>query len=178
MGVAMATSMLQSLSRMNVHATLGDGEMLVLKTSLEYGEGQPVEIRVRRRGNRFDIDDGRGAIELAGRPPGWIEAAHGVVEELGILTKEVRARKMGHDLALGSEGGTAGPSPSAQPTAAPSAGSTPLAAASAMTEKPPVVPARLAGLDLGPACQQCGGMMRRTGSCYTCPSCGNNTGCG
>ena len=80
----MATSMLQSLSRMNVHATLGDGEMLVLKTSLEYGEGQPVEIRVRRRGNRFDIDDGRGAIELAGRPPGWIEAAHGVIEELGM----------------------------------------------------------------------------------------------
>ncbi len=51
-------------------------------------------------------------------------------------------------------------------------------AAAAMTEKPPVVPAKLAGLDLGPACQQCGGIMQRTGSCYTCPSCGNNTGCG
>ncbi len=99
-------------------------------------------------------------------------------EELGILTKAVRARKMGQDLAVGAEGGTAGPSPSAQPTAAPSAGSTPLPAASAMTEKPPVVPARLAGMDLGPACQQCGGIMQRTGSCYTCPSCGNNTGCG
>ena len=34
------------------------------------------------------------------------------------------------------------------------------------------------GLDLGPACNQCGGMMQRTGSCYTCSSCGNNTGCG
>ncbi len=34
------------------------------------------------------------------------------------------------------------------------------------------------GLDLGPACQQCGGMMQRTGSCYTCSSCGFNTGCG
>ena len=33
-------------------------------------------------------------------------------------------------------------------------------------------------LDLGPACEQCGGMMQRTGSCYTCSSCGNNTGCG
>ena len=98
-------------------------------------------------------------------------------EELGILTKEVRARKMGQDLAIGSEGGTAGPS-GGPPTGAPSAGSTPLAAASAMTEKPPVVPAKLAGLDLGPACQQCGGIMQRTGSCYTCPSCGNNTGCG
>jgi ribonucleoside-diphosphate reductase alpha chain len=51
-------------------------------------------------------------------------------------------------------------------------------AASAMTDTPPVVPAKLKGLDLGPACSQCGGMMQRTGSCYTCSSCGNNTGCG
>jgi ribonucleoside-diphosphate reductase alpha chain len=41
------------------------------------------------------------------------------------------------------------------------------------------VPAKVAvGGDLGPACEQCGGMMQRTGSCYTCSSCGNNTGCG
>jgi ribonucleoside-diphosphate reductase alpha chain len=100
-------------------------------------------------------------------------------EELGILTPAVRARKMGQDLAIGAEGGTAGPSaPAGEATAAPSVGSTPLPAAAAMTEKPPVVPAKLAGLDLGPACNQCGGIMQRTGSCYTCPSCGNNTGCG
>jgi ribonucleoside-diphosphate reductase alpha chain len=54
----------------------------------------------------------------------------------------------------------------------------PKPAASALTDSPPVVPARLVGLDLGPACNQCGGMMQRTGSCYTCSSCGNNTGCG
>ena len=47
-----------------------------------------------------------------------------------------------------------------------------------MTDEPPVLPAKLSGLDLGPACGQCGGMMQRTGSCYTCSSCGNNTGCG
>jgi ribonucleoside-diphosphate reductase alpha chain len=47
-----------------------------------------------------------------------------------------------------------------------------------MTSTPPVIPAKLLGFDLGPACQQCGGMMQRTGSCYTCSSCGNNTGCG
>jgi ribonucleoside-diphosphate reductase alpha chain len=51
-------------------------------------------------------------------------------------------------------------------------------AAAAFTDTPPVVPARMVGLDLGPACGQCGGMMQRTGSCYTCGSCGNNTGCG
>jgi ribonucleoside-diphosphate reductase alpha chain len=53
-----------------------------------------------------------------------------------------------------------------------------VAAAEAMTDSPPVIPAKLAGLDLGPACSACGGMMQRTGSCYTCSSCGNNTGCG
>ena len=50
--------------------------------------------------------------------------------------------------------------------------------ASALTDEPPVIPAKLQGMDLGPACGQCGGMMQRTGSCYTCSSCGNNTGCG
>jgi ribonucleoside-diphosphate reductase alpha chain len=52
------------------------------------------------------------------------------------------------------------------------------APADAFTDSPPVIPARIQGLDLGPACSQCGSMMQRTGSCYTCPSCGNNTGCG
>jgi len=27
-------------------------------------------------------------------------------------------------------------------------------------------------------CDQCGQMMQRTGSCFTCAGCGNNTGCG
>jgi ribonucleoside-diphosphate reductase alpha chain len=164
-------------------------------------------------------------------------------EELGILTPEVRARKMAEDAATSMGSDTASPSnggngnggaaaasasadgasapaapaapaasgapasstgpaapstpdasttPSAPTTGAPEAaagtpgtptvaGSQPAttrAAADALTDKPPVVPARLAGLDLGPACNQCGGMMQRTGSCYTCSSCGNNTGCG
>ena len=59
-----------------------------------------------------------------------------------------------------------------------SAPGTTKAAAEAFTDEPPVMPAKLQGLDLGPACGQCGGMMQRTGSCYTCSSCGNNTGCG
>jgi ribonucleoside-diphosphate reductase alpha chain len=155
-------------------------------------------------------------------------------EELGILTPEVRARKMAEDAATSvtssdtaapSNGGSAAAGVGAAPAAgappaapgtdaapsapgtdaAPTAGSSPTAdggapeaaagtpgvptvagsqpattraAADALTDTPPVVPARLAGLDLGPACSQCGGMMQRTGSCYTCSSCGNNTGCG
>jgi ribonucleoside-diphosphate reductase alpha chain len=150
-----------------------------------------------------------------------------VQEELGILTPEVRARKMAEEAAtsvIASD--TAGPSASnggngngdasgatasadgasaasdasassgpaaptdpaaagqaaagtpGVPTVAGSQPATTRAAAEAFTDTPPVVPARLAGLDLGPACSQCGGMMQRTGSCYTCSSCGNNTGCG
>jgi ribonucleoside-diphosphate reductase alpha chain len=97
-------------------------------------------------------------------------------EELGILTPEVRARKAAQD-ALGA-GDTAGPAAEQAPATEASAGGGASAPTSALTETPPVVPARLQGLDLGPACSQCGGMMQRTGSCYTCSSCGNNTGCG
>ena len=123
-----------------------------------------------------------------------------IQEELGIMTPEVRARKMAEDAgtsmhasdtsdpANGDSGGHAGngnggstkPIAKAGPvrTVAGSQPATTRAAADAMTDSPPVVPARMRGLDLGPACAQCGGMMQRTGSCYTCSSCGNNTGCG
>jgi len=90
-------------------------------------------------------------------------------EELGILTKEVRARKAAQDAASSQLGDTASPATFAAPARP---------AAAALTDDPPVLPAVRQGLDLGPACQQCGGMMQRTGSCYTCGSCGFNTGCG
>ncbi len=119
-------------------------------------------------------------------------------EELGILTPAVRARRAAADAMSSHSSDTSVPAleihhnesrhehgangaakpataePKPQPAAKP--------AASALTDSPPVVPAATAkspfGLDLGPACQQCGGMMQRTGACYTCSSCGFNTGCG
>ena len=109
------------------------------------------------------------------------------LEDLGILTPEVRAKKEAQQALFPSDGeggqrprATAATahakagngSGSAEPAAEPSPPT------EAMTDTPPVIPAKLAGLDLGPACDQCGGMMQRTGSCYTCSSCGNNTGCG
>src|SRR6185503_18804186 len=107
-------------------------------------------------------------------------------EDLGILTKEVRARKDAQQALFSPD--TAGPAngngngnghgndATAEAEAQPAAAQP---AAAAMTDAPPVVPARMSReLDLGPACEQCGGMMQRTGSCYTCTSCGNNTGCG
>jgi len=101
-------------------------------------------------------------------------------EELGILTPEVRARRTAQDVATGTASDTAGPTAGGNggATIKASAPATTRAAAEAMTDSPPVLPAKMVGLDLGPACSQCGGMMQRTGSCYTCSSCGNNTGCG
>ncbi len=119
-------------------------------------------------------------------------------EELGILTPAVRARKAAQDAATSHVSDTAGPvasndepaqgakgetngggngsgGPSASASTSPGAAAP---ATSALTDTPPVLPTVRAGLDLGPACQQCGGMMQRTGSCYTCSSCGFNTGCG
>jgi len=109
-------------------------------------------------------------------------------EDLGILTPAVRARKAAQEAVQSvSVSDTAGPiqeeesqdGPTSAGNGQASAGNGGASAPTAsLTDTPPVVPARLQGLDLGPACSQCGGMMQRTGSCYTCSSCGNNTGCG
>ena len=131
------------------------------------------------------------------------------LEQLGIMTDEVRARKDAQ-LALPTEDtngqakGTNGegngngngngsadhakaeaetPPKTTEPGGDTGGSDNPGAAAkpatSALTDTPPVIPARISqDLELGPACDQCGGMMQRTGSCYTCSSCGNNTGCG
>ena len=104
-----------------------------------------------------------------------------VLEELGIMTQEVRSKKEAEtsQLGLGIPTDTAGPANgggNGNGGSQPSGAAVP--ASAAFTDTPPVVPAKMSGLELGPACEQCGGMMQRTGSCYTCSSCGNNTGCG
>ena len=102
-------------------------------------------------------------------------------EGLGIMTDSVRAKKAGEEAASSFTSDTAGPANGGSSAPAPQASagdSETMAAASAMTDTPPVTPAKMGGLELGPACSQCGGMMQRTGACYTCTSCGNNTGCG
>ncbi|MFL5855088.1 MAG: vitamin B12-dependent ribonucleotide reductase [Solirubrobacteraceae bacterium] len=100
-----------------------------------------------------------------------------IQEELGIMTDEVRARKTAEETVLSATADTAGPSGAATAPAGNGGASKP--AAAALTDTPPVVPAKASPtLELGPACAQCGGMMQRTGSCYTCSSCGNTTGCG
>ena len=100
-------------------------------------------------------------------------------EELGILTPAVRARHAAQDVVTSVHSSdTSVPASALESTAPPANGGSATAPSASFTDSPPVVPAKLRGLDLGPACTQCGGMMQRTGSCYTCPNCGNNTGCG
>jgi ribonucleoside-diphosphate reductase alpha chain len=112
------------------------------------------------------------------------------LEEQGILTQEVRNRKEAADTSIGIANGSGnggngngngnGGSHEAGPVA--DSGGSSVPAGSALTDDVPVVPARMhmtpGSVELGPACDQCGGMMQRTGACYTCSSCGNNTGCG
>jgi ribonucleoside-diphosphate reductase alpha chain len=163
-----------------------------ISISLQYGV--PLETLVRKFSYmRFDPEGATGNPEIpfAKSMPDyivrWLASRFldvDIQEELGIMTPEVRARKAAQDALM--RGDTAGPvvvetnggggNGHAKPKASQPAKT--VAAAEALTDSPPVIPAKLIGLDLGPACSACGGMMQRTGSCYTCSSCGNNTGCG
>jgi ribonucleoside-diphosphate reductase alpha chain len=174
---------------MNAYATS-------ISIALQYGV--PLETLVRKFSYmRFDPEGitGNPEIPFAKSLPDyimrWLASRFldaDVQEDLGIMTPEVKARKAAQEALM--RGDTAGPAnggnggnghsnggnggSSVDTTPAPAA-----PAASAMTDEPPTAaPARITGLDLGPACSQCGGMMQRTGTCYTCSSCGNNTGCG
>ncbi len=168
--------------------------------ALQYGV--PLETLVRKFSYmRFDPEGitGNPEIPFAKSMPDyimrWLASRFldaDICEELGILTPEVRARKMSQEALMrgdtagpangGGNGGGNGshsvPAPGVAKAETPIQPGTTRPAAEAMTDEPPSVPAQLQGLDLGPACGQCGGMMQRTGSCYTCSSCGNNTGCG
>jgi len=153
--------------------------------ALQYGV--PLETLVRKFSYmRFDPEGATGNPEIpfAKSMPDyimrWLASRFLDVdtqEELGIMTPEVRARKAAQDALM--RGDTSVPVVDEESNGggngAPAAQSKP---AAAFTDEPPVIPAKLQGMDLGPACEQCGGMMQRTGSCYTCSSCGHNTGCG
>jgi hypothetical protein len=58
-----------------------DREETVVETGVRYGDGEPVRVRVRRRGHRYTIDDDGAAVAKAGRPPGWLEVVRPIVED-------------------------------------------------------------------------------------------------
>jgi hypothetical protein len=47
----------------------------VVASGLVYGDGEPVEILVRKRLHRYLLTDCGRAAEKAGKPPGWREVA-------------------------------------------------------------------------------------------------------
>jgi hypothetical protein len=53
-------------------------------SGLRYREEEPVRIRVRRREHWVDLDDEGRAVELAGKPPGWLPVAQRVVATEGM----------------------------------------------------------------------------------------------
>jgi hypothetical protein len=55
-----------------------------LETGVDYRPGEPVRVRIRKRGRRWDVDDAGRAVELAGRPDGWQAAAERTVGEEGM----------------------------------------------------------------------------------------------
>jgi ribonucleoside-diphosphate reductase alpha chain len=173
------------------------GMMNAFATAISIGlqYGVPLEVFVRKFSYmRFDPEGitGNPEIPFAKSMPDylmrWLASRFiedsDVLEDLGILTPEVRARREAQQTLMlddtaepegngapkeGNGNGSHAPNGSAGEAKPPTA---------ALTDAPPVIPAQMQGRDLGPACEQCGGMMQRTGSCYTCSSCGNNTGCG
>jgi ribonucleoside-diphosphate reductase alpha chain len=77
-------------------------------------------------------------------------------QELGILSPEVRKRLAeAHDILEGNGGGEAEAAPA----------------------PPPGQTALFNAFEDAVECAKCGGRMVRTGSCYTCRDCGQNTGC-
>jgi hypothetical protein len=54
---------------------------VVLETGLYYVDGEPVLVRLRKRGRRYELRDDAHAVELAGRPAGWREREAAVVDE-------------------------------------------------------------------------------------------------
>jgi len=64
-------------------STLDSSDGTVVDAGAAYRHGEPVLIRVRRRGRRYDLSDGGGALRLTRRPPGWLERAERVVAAEG-----------------------------------------------------------------------------------------------
>ena len=62
----------------------GETEEAQIATSLRYADQEPVVVHVRKRGIRYDLDDGGAAVAAAGRPAGWLAVAERVADELAL----------------------------------------------------------------------------------------------
>jgi hypothetical protein len=67
-----------------LRASCNDHDNAVLDTGLSYLTGHLVRIYVRKRGGRYDLTDGAAAVNLAGRPGGWLATASDTVAGMGM----------------------------------------------------------------------------------------------
>jgi hypothetical protein len=67
-----------------LRASGGEYGSAVVDAGLLYLPGHPVRIKIRKRGDRYDLTDGAAAVNLAGRPGGWCATASDNVAELGM----------------------------------------------------------------------------------------------
>jgi hypothetical protein len=67
-----------------LRAAPGDYGDAVLDSGVSYVPGHPVRIHVRKRGTRYDVTDDAAAVDLAGRPEGWLATASDTVAEMGM----------------------------------------------------------------------------------------------
>src|SRR5256885_13443761 len=58
-------------------------DLSVIDTGLSYRLDSPVQIRVRHRDRRYDLDDDGAAVSLAGKRYGWLSEASRVVAAQG-----------------------------------------------------------------------------------------------
>jgi hypothetical protein len=61
----------------------GETGETALDTGYSFVVGEPVQIFVRKRGRRYDLDDRGRATQLAGKPSGWLPVAQGIVAGYG-----------------------------------------------------------------------------------------------
>ena len=71
------------LSRLDSLAEVDRGE-IVVDSGLAYGDGESVEIRVRKRHHRYDLDVGGRAVAKAGRSTGWLDVAREAGEPMNV----------------------------------------------------------------------------------------------
>jgi len=64
-------------------ASAAHGEV-VLETGLSYTPEHAVSVRIRKRDQRYDLDDDGTAVRLAGEPPGWWGIAEGLMTAHGL----------------------------------------------------------------------------------------------
>ena len=68
-----------------LRAAWGETGEAEVETGLAFGDGDPVRVRIRKRGRRFDLSDGGVAVgKVRDRPKRWLELAERVVAQEGL----------------------------------------------------------------------------------------------